>query len=97
MGIKKGLLKTYDLPGPLKEIVTILLGFLLIISALYEGWSNNNERDEYVDNCSCKKNGRKFYITSLTVIIVLWFTAVLYTYGVDYCCKVLRYLLYVYN
>ena len=84
MGIKKDLLKTYDLPGPLTEIGTLLLGFLLIISALYEGWSDNNERDEYIENCSCKKNDRNFYVTSLILIIILWFMAVLYTYEVDY-------------
>ena len=95
MGFKKGLLKTYDLLGPLKEIGILLLGFLLIINALYEGYNENNERGEYVDNCSCKTGDRRFYIILLTLIIVLWFVAVLYTYGIDYCCKALRYVLYV--
>lgn len=89
MGIKKDLLDIfYDIPAPLIEIGTLLLGFLLIFSAMFEGWNDNNQRDE--DDCSCKKSERDFYSASLALIIILWVLAVLYTYGIDYC--LLRYV-----
>ena len=73
---------------PLHPLSLILIFAYLLMKTFYEGFSDNNLRDEAIGGeCSCKSNDRNFYQLMYWFHCAVWWIGVIAVFIIHIVCR----------